>query len=146
MSESESGPVIHTASDMGKLLGIEPRQDPDTGLWFYLWDNMFDQDETGKPKPTFGAQETARVFFGKGADWLRWRYRPSDSGNYPDGYFVLNGVVLEPKRTPAGQRYYTLADIERMAHALASNEAIDGERVATIVAITLWVARLYEIV
>jgi hypothetical protein len=146
MNAKQPEPVVYTSSDMGKLLGIEPKQDPNTGLWFYLWDDMFDVDENGKPKPTFGAQETARMFFGKGADWLRWRYRPDVLGNYPDGYFVLNDVILEPKRTEAGQRYFTLADIERMAHALASNNAISGDRVTTIVAIVLWVARLYEII
>jgi hypothetical protein len=137
-------PVIHDSGSVGDILGVKPKLDPETGLLFYLWDDMFNQDENGKPKPTFGAQETARMFFAKGADWLRWRYRPAPG--YPDGYFVLNGVILEPKRSEPGQRYYTLADIERMAHALAQNHAIDGERVETIISIALWVARLYEVV
>lgn len=130
----------------GKLLGVEPKQDPDTGMWFYLWDDMFPMDPKGRPKPFFGAQETAKLFFGKSADWLRWRYHPSNDGLYPHGYFVLNDVILEPKRSTTGQRYYTLADIERMAHALAQNDAIDGKRVTAIVSIVLWVARLYEVV
>jgi hypothetical protein len=124
-----------------QILGVEPKQDPVTGRWFYLWDDMFAVDDKGRPVPSFGAQETSKIFFGRGPDWLRWRYHPTE--NYPNGYFVLDNVILEPKRSDSGQRFYTLADIERMAHALAENDAIDGARLMSVISIALHVARLY---
>lgn len=130
-------------SDFTKRFGIEPKQDPETGRWFYLWDDMFSTTSQGQPLPNFSVQEASKTFFGKGPDWLRWRYRPAN--HYPDGYFVLDGVVLTPKRNEKGIRYYTLADIERMAYALAQNHAIDGAILANIMEIVLLVARLYEV-
>ena len=137
-------PVVHQADAVAKDLGIEPHVDPVNNRKFYLWDDMFPLDGQGLPTPRFGAQETAKTFFAKGSDWLRWRYHATEG--FPDGYFVLDGVLLEPKRTKSGQRYFTLADIERMAHALASNGAIGGEQAGTIVSICLEVARLYRVV
>lgn len=139
-------------SDFTRRFGIEPKLDPATGLRFYLWDDMFQMSPQNQPYPNFSVQETAKTFFGRGPDWLRWRYR--EARDYPHGYFVLNGanadgepvqVVLEPKRNENDIRYYTLADIERMAHALAQNHAIDGAMLANILEIVLLVARLYEV-
>lgn len=141
-------------SDFTRRFGIAPTLDPVTGLSFYLWDDMFSTTSTGQPLPNFSVQEAAKTFFGKGPDWLRWRYRPAN--NYPDGYFVLTGlpqgpdhkpvrIVLTPKRNEKGIRYYTLADVERMAHALAQNQAIDGAILANILEIVLNVSRLYEV-
>jgi hypothetical protein len=130
-------------TDLTTRFGIEPQQDPATGRWFFLWDNMFRPAPSGLPHPNFSVQEAAKTFFGRSSDWLRWRYR--EGRDLPDGYFVLDGVILEPKRNPKGQRYYTLADIERMAHALVQNGAIDGQVLANILEIVLQVARLYEV-
>lgn len=137
-------PVTFDSSATAKALGVEPKKDPKSGLWFYLWDDMFPTTETGRPKPFFQAQDTAKIFFGKGADWLRWRYHPAIG--HPNGYFVLGDTILEPKRTESGQRYYTLADVERMAHALAQNDAIDGGQVMTTISIALNIARVYGII
>lgn len=141
---SAEEPVTFDSSTIGKFLGVEPKKDPETGLWFYLWDDMFPVDEGGHPNPRFGAQETAKIFFGKGADWLRWRYRPAVY--HPDGYFVLGNKILEPKRTESGQRYYTLADVERMAHGLAQNDAIDGSQVVATIGAALFIARVNGVV
>lgn len=123
---------------------IEPQTDPHSDREFFLWDNMFTRTEDGLPLPNYTVQETAKVFFGKGSDWLRWRYRPAT--HFPDGYFVLDGVVLRPKRTESGNRYYTLADIERMAHALVENNAIDGEHLLIIIHMLLLQARLHRVI
>lgn len=131
-------------SEVAEKFGLEPRLDPETGIEFFLWDNMFQQDAEGIPLPHYTVQETSKVFFARGSDWLRWRYRPAT--HYPKGYFVLNGVILEPKRTESGNRYYTLADIERMAHALAENSAINGEQLSIIVQIVLYQARLHGVI
>lgn len=137
-------PLTLNATTIGAFLGVEPKQDPKTGLWFYLWDDMFPLSDSGRPKPNFGAQEAAKIFFGKGPDWLRWRYQPAPQ--HPDGYFVLGNQILEPKRTESNQRYYTLADIERMAHALAQNDAIDGSQVVSAISLALLIARNYGII
>jgi DNA-binding transcriptional MerR regulator len=59
---------------------------------------------------------------------------------------VLNGLLLEPKRTEKGNRYYTLADIERMAHALVQNNAIDGDQLNVVIQLVLLEARLYHVI
>lgn len=96
-----------------------------------LNDKMFGTDKNGRPAPNFSVQETAVAFFGRSPDWLRWRYRADDPAKgkprFPKGYFVLDGERLEPKTTASGARYYTLADIEKMAFALYDNEVFDAE-------------------
>jgi hypothetical protein len=93
--------------------------------------------------PHYSVQEVAKFFFGRTADWLRWRYLSDEKtdkktgeitpAKHPDGYFVLDGVPLEPKKSLTGYRWYTIADVERMAHALAQNGAIDGWQLDNIV-------------
>lgn len=131
-------------SDLADRFGLVPQEDPETGMVFFLWDHMFGQNANGIPQPAYTVQETSKFFFGRGSDWLRWRYRPAT--DYPDGYFVLKGVILEPKRTETGNRYYTLADIERMAHALAENDAIDGEQLSVIIQLVLLQARVHRVI
>ncbi len=130
-------------SDLAERYGIQPQVD-ENGREFFTWDNMFQRDGEGMPLPRYTVQETAKLFFAKGPDWLRWRYRPAN--HYPSGYFVLDGTVLDPKRTEKGNRYYTLADIERMAHALVENNAIDGEQLSVIIQIVLLQARLHRVI
>jgi hypothetical protein len=141
---SVKGPLIIPFTELSECFGLVPQEDPDTGMVFFLWDNMFPRTEDGIPLPNYTVQETAKFFFGRGSDWLRWRYRPAN--DYPDGYFVLNGTILTAKRTKTGNRYYTLADIERMAHALAQNHALDGEQLLVIIHLVLFQARVHGIV
>ncbi len=69
--------------------------------------------------PVFTTKQVASIFFGMTDFWLRWRER--------DGGTVLDGVKVEPARTAAHARRYNLSDIERLSHALVSNEAISIE-------------------
>ena len=131
--------------------GLRSQKDPDTGRSFFLWDSMFPVNDEGQPLPAYTVQETAKMFFGMGPDWLRWRYRPDKPDanghhRFPHGYFVLGDVILEAKRTEKGNRYYTLADIERMAVALVENEAIAPERLYTILQLVLLEAQLHGII
>ena len=41
-------------------------------------------------------------------------------------YWQASDDNLDFKRTESGARYFTLADVERMAHALAEGQRIDG--------------------
>ena len=116
---------------------------PDRDYWVY--DDMCAKDKSGTPVPNYSVQDAAKVFFARSADWLRWRGRPN-MPKHPDGYFVLDGVKIEEKRTEAGARVYTLADVERMAHALAQNEALDGRALTNVIMIVKWQARLYEVI
>lgn len=129
-----------------QTFGLKPTRDPKLGYKLYMWDTMFPRDDKDFPLLRYTVQETAKLFFGRTSDWLRWRYRPTESGDHPNGYFVLNGVVLEPKRTEAGNRYYTLADIERMAYALVENSAIDPEQLFLIIQTILLQAKLNHII
>lgn len=129
------------------------------GQRFFLDDSMFPLDKSGIPVPTFKVKEVAEVFFGKSVDWLRWRMRPDDKrvkdkvtgevtvipGEHPDGFFILDGEPLEFKRTDPGARYFTLADIERMAHALAQGGHIDGARLALVTKMVVTCARLHGV-
>lgn len=142
--EQEEGLVAISFSELTQRFGLASQEDPETSRHFFLWDSMFDRDSEGLPRPQYTVQETSKLFFGKGSDWLRWRYRPAN--NYPKGYFVLDDVRLVPKRTEKGNRYYTLADIERMAHALADNNAIDGERLSIILQLVLLQAQLHQVI
>jgi hypothetical protein len=112
---------------------------------YWVDDDMLREDDNGLLIPHYTVQETAKVFFARSADWLRWRSRPS-LPKHPHGFFVLDGMPLEPKRTAAGARYYTLADVERMAHALAQNDALDGLTLTKIIMIIKWQARLYKVI
>jgi hypothetical protein len=112
---------------------------PDKKFW--TDDGMFLPDKDGFPRPRFSVQEVSKFFFGKGPDWLRWRMRESEE--YPKGYFVLDSKAIEPKRTVAGARYFTLADVERMAHALAQQGGIDGQQLTNIVVLVKTCAKVY---
>ncbi len=128
---------------------------------FYLYDEMFEVAEAKRTTknddgqkvatswewvwPNYTVSEVAKFFFALGPHWLRWRYHPSRSDRFPEGYFVLDGEKLEEKRTPHGTRYYTLPDIERMAHALAANGVLDGEKLVLIVELLRKEALLYGV-
>lgn len=130
------------------------------GRRFWLDDSMFPLDKKGKPIPTFKAKEVAEVFFGKSVDWLRWRMRSNDKrvkdpatgrtkvikGDHPDGFFLLDGDPMDFKRTDPGARFFTLADIERMAHALAQGQHIDGQTLTYTIRMVVTCARLHGVV
>jgi hypothetical protein len=89
--------------------------------------------KTVLPKPTFTVAEVSKVFFAEDPDWLRWRLKKTEDN--PHGFFILDGEPLPDRRTDKNFRYYTLADVEKMAHALAQNGAISAQRLSHIVGI-----------
>lgn len=131
------------------------------GKRFWLDDDMFPLDAEGMHVPRFSVQEVAKSFFGQSADWLRWRMRSSrprndEAPSHPDGYFILDGEPMEFKRLKVNPkskkaddpnastaRYYTLADIERMAHALGQQGVFSGQDVAHIVLMVQCCSRLW---
>jgi hypothetical protein len=157
----------HAAPEPEPMVLAQPELLLPEGQRFWTDDSMFFEDKNGLLSPHFSVQEVSKVFFGNGADWLRWRMRPDDrkvkdpetgewkrnedgsyvmeKGDYPDGYFVLDGEPMTFKRTKAGSRYFTLADIERMGHALAQGGHIDGAQLTNIVVLVKTVAKVYGI-
>jgi hypothetical protein len=140
----KSGIVVRDA-DLGVVAT------PAGKYWFY--DEMFPVDKNGRQVPSFSVQEVSKFFFGRNPDWLRWRYRSDERtlksgevrGEHAHGFFVLDGEPLEPKRTKTGYRYYSLADVERMAHALAQNGALDGMQLANIIALVRACAAIHHV-
>lgn len=136
---------------------------------FVLNDEMFpvqqivDADGTIKdeilPKPIFTVQEVAKFFFGRSSDWMRWRISPDKPAStaspevkanwvpkYPFGMLVLDNEPLPVRRTKSNYRYYTLHDVERMAHALKQHNAIDGASLNTTIKIVRAVAEQYRLI
>ena len=85
--------------------------------------------------PLFVVSDVSRIFFARSDHWLRWRER--------QGKFELDGQPLIPERNESGFRKYTLSDIEKMAHALASQGKISGERLQQVLATVKAVAVIH---
>lgn len=117
---------------------------PPDGRQFWLYDDMMPTNRKGEVKPVFSIAQIAKIFFARSADWVRWL---SNQGHKNDGevVFVLDGKALETKRTESGSRFYTLADVERVAHALVEHHRIDGEQFVAAIQIMLWMAYSYSI-
>jgi len=139
---------------------------PPHGQRWWLYDEMFPpvkvKVKVGKEtvietrrSPYYSVQEVAKFFFGRTPHWLRWRYLSDERvskktgeitipARHPDGFFILDGEVLEPKKSISGYRWYTLADIERMAAALGQTGAIDGLEVSAITALVRANAQMWR--
>lgn len=133
-----------------KQVEVSPETTPGGGRSFLLDDAMFEVDKDGMPVPHFSVQETAKAFFGRSSDWLRWRYRADkprkgSTSVFPQGYFVLDGEPIDAKFSDKGARYYTLADIERMAYALAQNGVLDHEALDNVLSIVKANAMLHNV-
>jgi hypothetical protein len=124
------------------------------GRDYWIYPEMLQTDKNGVLVPSYTVKEVALVFFAKSADWLRWRSRPvhphepqephSDRCR-PDGYFVLDDEPIVPERTEHGARVYSLANVERMAHALTQNGGMSTEELIETIMIIKWTARRYKI-
>jgi hypothetical protein len=93
---------------------------------------MIVRDEDGMPKPGFSTNTVATAFTGRSSAWLRVKMRGIPE--FPDVY-----------RSPSDARWFSLADIERAAHALHQADVITDDRLAGIIMVTLWCARLYDL-
>lgn len=89
----------------------------------FIFDGIEDQATT----PVYNISEVGKFFFAKGPVWMRLREKA--------GALTLDGVPLVPKRTEKGHRYYTLPDVEKMAHALAQNGVLSGEQLVTVLTV-----------
>lgn len=83
-------------------------------------------------KPLFSISEIAKVFFGRGPHWARWRDKSGD--------FQFEGERVG-RRTDSNARYYTLADIEKIAHGLADEKHITAADLHNALVIVQAIAR-----
>lgn len=86
-------------------------------------------------EPVFTVSEVAKVFFARSPHWVRWRERK--------GFFTLDGEDVGGQRTDEGARRYNLADIEKMAHALAEKGAINGAQLTNALLLVQTEAKIY---
>lgn len=87
--------------------------------------------------PQFRVSEVARVFFARSSHWVRYCEN--------ENFFTLDGEVVATRRTPEGARTYNLLDIEKMAHALAQNDRIDGETLHRVLSIIRLVGEVHKV-
>lgn len=112
----------------------EPRRRP-TVTQYVITDNEIPDDRLiyegvdVSEGPTFTISEIAKFFFGRSAHWVRWRERT--------GAFTYEGKPVGIHRTPKGARMYDLADVEKMAHALAGEHHISAEELLNILKLVL---------
>lgn len=89
-------------------------------------------------RPTFGADEVAKVFFGTTGSWVRARLNEKHE-------FEV-GVPFEPPRNPSGHRMFRLYDVEVWAHVLAQARVITGRQLELAVAAVRDVARIHDFI
>lgn len=109
------------------------------GRRFWVTEEMITRGKKDEPKPWYSTHTVATVFIGRSAAWLRVKMRQSDE--FPHSQLILDGVALDIHRSPTGDRQFSLADIERTAHALHEGGAIDDKRFACMIMMVVWSAR-----
>ncbi len=122
---------------MAAAAQVQPRRRP-TVTQYVITDNAIPENHLifegvdATPEnggPTFTISEIAKFFFGRSAHWVRWRERT--------GAFTYEGKPVGIHRTPKGARMYDLADVEKMAHALAGEHHITAEELLNILKLVL---------
>lgn len=88
-----------------------PDNTPD-GRRFWLDESQFNIDSVGMPVPFFSFGEAGKAFFGRSKSWLH------DMTHVHPDYFYLDGAPFEFRYSASGIRYLSLAEVERLAHAL----------------------------
>lgn len=88
--------------------------------------------------PTFTISEVAKFFFARTRHWIRWREK--------GGLFVYEGKVVGTQRTDKGARIYDLADVEKMAHALAAHDGIEADELTMILRLVAIEAKMYGLI
>ena len=108
-------------------------------------------------EPVFTVSEIAKVFYARSPHWIRWRERKGyfvlePEGGAPEGHVhdfddeghcACGAEDVGGQRTSEGARRYTLADIEKMTHALASKGAINGAQLTNALLLVQTEARVW---
>jgi len=118
----------------GAIIPDVSRVQPPHGRQYWVTEEMLPHDRTGVVKPTFTIAQVAQVFFARSGDWIRYLEGLGEEA------LMLDGKILEPRRTISGSRYYTLSDVEKMAHALLQNQRIDVMQFIAVIELVRWMA------
>lgn len=86
-------------------------------------------------KPLYSVSEMAKFFFGRTSHWVRWLEG--------ENKMVLDDEALVPIRTNSNARKYDLAMVEKIAHALAENQAITVNQLRHALTIVKTQAQMY---
>jgi hypothetical protein len=97
--------------------------DPDTGL----------ANEAAHPIMSVGV--VAELFFFKTSHWMRLQQK--------DNKLLYNGKQIEIPRTRYNARFYTLKEVELIAHALAQNGVISGLHAAQVLMAVSALAKIH---
>lgn len=94
---------------------------------------MLEGIDTSK-RPLYSVSEMAQFFFVRSSHWVRWLETDEDKkkGKPPGWRMMLDGERLVPIRTKSNARKYDLALIEKIAHALASNDTINANQLRKV--------------
>lgn len=87
--------------------------------------------------PTFSVGETAKFFFARSASWLRTQDNAGKFITEDEGFVVR-------RRVAKNARFFCLEDIEKMAHALATNGQISTARLRIVLSQLKIQGRLWE--
>lgn len=117
---------------------------PPDGRRFWITQEMLPITRQGQVKPVFAITQLAKVFFARSADWVRWLSSLTDEDGLEE-VFTLDGEPLVIQRTDAGNRFYTLVDVERVTHALLEHGRIDVQQFIGAINILKWMAFQYRI-
>lgn len=115
---------------------------PPDGRKYWLEESMLRHGRQNQVVPTFTIASASEVFFGRSPDWLRGICQKAEKG---EDVLMLDEKVFTPPRADNGSRTFSLVDIERLAHALAENRKIDGDRFNATINIILLVAYQHAI-
>jgi hypothetical protein len=100
-------------------------------------------DGKGQVYPIFSRTETAKCFFGWKSFWLKHRLNELTD---EQGLIPLDGGTMGPLALDGhGSPVFSLADVERVAHALAQAGMISGIHLQRTVAIVRSVAYQYGV-
>jgi hypothetical protein len=101
-------------------------------------------------EPHYTISELAKFFLNRSPGWVRWRERK--------GYFILDAEYDDEKkefvagdkstpyglmRTPEGARFYTLTDVEGIAHSLEQKSAISLTQMYLAIEVVRVQARIF---
>lgn len=89
---------------------------------YWIREEFLPLDKNKNFRPTFRQGEVAKFFFGRRIDWLRKKIKEAEQ----DGVLMLDGQPFNIRRSKGGQRVFSLAEVEYLAHALAQANAISG--------------------
>lgn len=108
-------PGITSMNQSPIIMMADPLLDPEKMI--------FDGIDTSE-YPLYSVGEMAKVFFARSASWAR--------SHENAGHFDLDDKFIPRRRIAKNARYYSLSEIEQIAHGLAANQIISGARLRLV--------------